>query len=93
MVTGDLRTTATSFTFNGVILVGRRADLDANTDSINGVIITGLNELLSGQSAPKSEIDRTNYLFYCSPSVNLAMQHLTGWVPILNAWVDNWAEY
>ena len=78
---------------------GRLVD---NTDdiSVQGALVTGLNEQLL-ISPGASSIGGTGSLVnpestkigYNSNEVRRALSALVGFVPLHNAWMDNWAMY
>ncbi len=94
IVTGNLILTGTSAEWNGVVLVGGRVEFTATTNRVRGLLITGLNEQLVGGNPPRGDIGATTIdVIYDSCFVQSAMQSLTGFVPVANAWVDNWSTY
>jgi hypothetical protein len=101
IVTGDLwldepSNYDDSFIWNGVILVGGKIDFDTHFTWIYGSVVSGLNELLGGPTSTGNVggLEGTNprllTIHYCSREIRRAV---TGFVPISNAWVDNWATY
>ena len=95
VVTGDFRITGSFFQWYGVVLVGGRVRFDADDQRFDGYVVSGLNEQMGvnvqrtklGGAGDYTDIDfNTHY-------IRRAMQPLTGFVPIGNAWMDNWATY
>ena len=100
IVTGDLTLNA-SFYWQGVVLVGGGIDFNPpqyGFSYIRGATVSGLNELLSGNPSQtefgfNQSISNWVFLLYDSCMVNSTLEALTGFAPIDNAWVDNWATY
>jgi len=95
MVTGDLTFTGSFAQWNGVVLVGGKVEFNASSSWVFGTIISGLNEQF-GTSPPASQIGGSGFaarLQYASCRVDEALAALTGFVPLENARVDNWATY
>ena len=94
IVTGNLTLTGVIFNFRGVILVGGRLITNTMFTTIRGVTVTGLNEQL-GMNPPVGRLGggwSQDYLYY-ECEVRNALNALVGFVPIQNAWIDNWAMY
>lgn len=99
IVFDDLTISGTSFTFNGVILVGGRITFGANYQLVNGLVVTGLNAQLgmgaqrteTGSSPPDNR--RDVYLYYDACRVDSALAPLRGLIPVRNAWLDTWESY
>jgi hypothetical protein len=93
IVTGDLTITGTRLQWYGVVLVGGKIEFD-NTDArFDGIVISGLNRQFSG-SPGKGELgDDYVDIDFDSNYVRRAMRSFAGFVPIANAWADNWATY
>ena len=100
IVTGDL-TIQSSFstpttTWNGVILVGGVIDFKATTTKINGMAISGLDKQLPEGAVPPENFGGSNLtlnIWHNSCFIQQSLQHLTGFAPITNGWVDIWATY
>ncbi|MFQ5703266.1 MAG: hypothetical protein ACE5HT_04515 [Gemmatimonadales bacterium] len=95
IVTGDLTLTGTFFSWRGVVLVG--GELTANTwfTIVRGTTVTGLNEAL-GMNPPVGQLgggSGAHYFEYFDCEIKNALGSLIGFVPIENAWFDNWATY
>jgi len=96
IVTGDLTFSGSYAYFLGIVLVGGRISFDAYYNYIIGAVVSGLEAQLVGGNPRGSEIfeaSKNLYIQYNSCYVRSALQNLTGFMPISNAWVDNWAEY
>jgi hypothetical protein len=98
IVTGDLTTAGANAIWQGVVLVGGKIIFTDRTDAqFSGLVISGLNELLSGASPQTTVLGGdplTQYHFdYCPSYVDATLAALAGFAPIPNAWVDNWASY
>lgn len=94
IVTGDLELRGASVDWYGIILVGGEIEFDATTTTIRGLVVSGLDELLPGTNPPRGDIGATTIrIWYDSCHVTDALRSLTGFTPIANAWVDNWATY
>jgi hypothetical protein len=95
IVTGNLTFTGTRLQWDGVVLVGGRIIFN-NTDArFDGLVVTGLNYQTGiGGSAPQGTLGVGNVdIDFHSDNVRRAMQGFAGFVPIANAWADNWATY
>lgn len=99
IVTGDLTTAGGTAGWQGIALVGGRIIFSNGTKSeFQGLVISGLNELLGGASPPATQLGGfgggTRWWFdYCPTHVDATLAALTGFAPVRNAWVDNWASY
>ncbi|MBI2401663.1 MAG: hypothetical protein HYV20_02770 [Gemmatimonadetes bacterium] len=99
IVTGDLTTSGSSAGWQGIVLVGGRIIFSNGTNSrFEGLVFSGLNELLGGAPPANTVLGGSGggtryHLYYCSPYVDATLAALTGFAPIRNAWVDNWASY
>lgn len=94
IVTGDLELRGASVDWYGIVLVGGEIQFDAATNSFRGLVVTGLDELLSGTNPPRGDLGgATIRIWYDSCHVTDALRSLTGFTPIANAWIDNWATY
>lgn len=96
IVTGDLRMSGSWGYFLGIVLVGGEIKFDATYNYLIGAVVSGLNEALPFGNTPRGDIFESNrhlYIQYNSCTVRTALQNLTGFMPVSNAWVDNWAEY
>ena len=97
VVTGDLRIRGASFKWYGVVLVGRQLKFDAADQRFDGYLVSGLQE----QDSTPPNIPRTKLggagnstsIHFNTADIRRAMESLTGFVPIGNAWMDNWATY
>lgn len=93
VVTGDL-TTGTTFYWQGIVLVGGRIIFNGTWNEVLGVVESGLNTLIPGGTSRRGDLgDAPVYVYYSSCLVNAALTSLTGFVPISNAWIDDWASY
>lgn len=96
IVTGDLTLAGSYFIWYGIVLVGGRIEFNASYNYFYGAVISGLNEQLQGKNPQRGEIGRTGKytrIWHTACAKNAALQSLTGFVPITNAWVDEWATY
>lgn len=105
IVTGNLTTAGTGapVVWRGVVLVGGFLTANAAVTEFRGVVMTGLNELLGTAVTTPNQVAGTvpplggqekEARFYYEPCyVSRALDPFTGWVPVTNAWVDNWATY
>ena len=95
IVSGDLTTDGLYFNWQGVLLVGGTVTFDADTTYARGAVISGLNHQTGPNPSPGdwgvagTHID----IRYNSCHVLSAFTSLTGFAPIENAWMDNWATY
>jgi hypothetical protein len=93
IVTGDLWVTGEEVQWNGIVLVGGEIYFKATTQLFDGIVVSGLKEQLSiatsvGDLGPGYvDVD------YNSCLVKQTLQNFTGFAPIPNGWVDNWAVY
>jgi hypothetical protein len=94
IVTGDLTFSGVWAQWYGVILVGGRVYFDASDYTlVMGTMVSGLNEGL-GTPATASQIgNRDVFLYYSSCAVDYTINKLSGFAPVTNGWVDNWAQY
>lgn len=98
IVKNDLTLQGLNATWNGIILVGGKVNFDAGTKiiglwfgqtTINGMVVSGMNN-----GGGKADIgDHPVVIQYNSCQIRSALARLTGFAPITNAWVDNWAMY
>lgn len=94
IVTGDLTLDGFFFSWRGVVLVGGRIVTNTMFTTVRGTTVTGLNEQL-GMNPPAGVVGGgwfQDYLYY-ECEVRSALDALVGFVPIQNAWIDNWAAY
>ncbi len=92
IVTGELDTEGAFFAWDGVILVGGKFDPDAAYTHIRGIVVSGLNKQL-GLGVAKNLFDNPLHIQYDSCTIQRSLQSLSGFIPIQNAWIDNWATY
>ena len=93
IVTGDLTFTGTRLQWDGVVLVGGRIIFN-NTDArFDGLVVTGLNYQLGGTPAQGTLGTGFVDIDFHSNKIRRAMQSFAGFVPIENAWADNWATW
>ena len=99
VVTGELRTTGISFYWEGLVLVGGSARFQATNNWIYGAVVTGMDKQL-GEIETETEVggkngalDRNLYIYYAPCMVDAALLSLTGFRPIENSMVDNWADW
>lgn len=91
-VTGDLTTSGTLAQWEGIVLVGGEIFFNADSTAFLGLVISGLNEQIG--NAPNARIgEQPVYIHYDSCRAAQTLAALTSFVPIRNAWVDNWASY
>lgn len=96
VIGGDLTVDGTSFTWDGVVLVGGAITF-AMTDTarIRGAVVSGLSRQVGASptwsvpGGPGSHVEIAHH----SCNVLQAMAALTGLAPIRNTWIDNWATY
>jgi type II secretory pathway pseudopilin PulG len=95
VVRDDLTITGTSFSFDGIILVGGMIQFQADSNVVQGLVMTGFNAGAqpseTGGNAAANERDA--YLYYNSCTVQSTLARLAGLSPIRNAWLDTWASY
>ncbi len=97
IVTGNLTLTGSFFDWEGIVLVGGGLTIDIPNGTVprfKGATVTGLNAQL-GMSPPANLVSgssRPDFLYY-SCYVQKALNSFIGFVPIRNAWIDNWAMY
>ena len=99
IVTGNLTTDGESNEWKGVVLVGGRIRFNAKSDKFWGAIVSGLDEQL-GSNPNRTLVggkyqgnDRQVEIYYAPCEIDKGMASLTGFVPLKNTWVDNWATY
>ncbi|MCZ6916820.1 MAG: hypothetical protein O7I93_08590 [Gemmatimonadetes bacterium] len=98
IITGELDTGNTGsdliFEWDGIVLIGDDLDADAlDSTVIRGLLVTGLNTLLAMTPDANVLANAPVYVYYDSCNIAKAMERFKGFVPIPNAWVDNWAMY
>ncbi len=94
IVTGDLEVKNTFFSWRGVVLVGGKLKPEANWVIVRGTIATGLNEAIGiDESKTKLGGQSGHFFSYYDCEIKNALGSLIGFVPIENAWIDNWATY
>ena len=95
VVTGDLTTNGTFAIWYGLVLVGGHIHFDAATTWIYGAVVTGMDEQL-GLNPGTTDIGgnlRDTDLYYAPCEVDKALLSLTGFRPLENTLVDNWADW
>lgn len=93
IASGDLYLTGESIQWNGIILVGGRLHPNASQQLIDGIVITGLKEQL-GIFVDPGYLGGGNFdVDYNSCHLTTTLAKLTGFAPITNGWIDNWATY
>lgn len=96
VVTGDMKTNGAFAYWQGLVLVGGDIHFDADYSYFYGAVVTGLDEQLGGPSPGTTDIggnNRNTYIYYAPCIVDMALLSLTGFRPIDNTLVDNWAEW
>ncbi|MBI2403385.1 MAG: hypothetical protein HYV20_11765, partial [Gemmatimonadetes bacterium] len=98
IVAGDLTiqstATAPTTTWYGVVLVGGQITFKASTSRIFGMAVSGLNKQLAAGAEPPENFGGTNVtIWHDACKIQQTLSRLTGFAPITNAWVDNWATY
>ncbi len=100
IVTGDLTMSGAGWViWQGIVLVGGKILFTSGTRSwFQGLVFSGLNEILGGASPGTTLLGGMGggtrwYFDYCPTYVDATLAALTGFAPIRNAWVDNWAAY
>lgn len=97
MVTGNLTLTGSALNWRGVVLVGGGLTINVGAGVFGyfrGITVTGLN-LQLGMSPLANQIaggSRQDFNFHRCEVEN-ALNSLIGFVPLQNAWIDNWALY
>lgn len=92
---GNLWVTGDNVQWYGVVLVGGTITFNANTQRFDGLVVSGLDEQLGvavgtgGFTTGSKNLD----IDYDSCRITDALARLTGFAPLTNAWVDNWATY
>lgn len=96
IVTGSLEIKGPyQFQFYGVLLVGGRIQFNAADQRFDGAVISGLNHQL-GQNMQKNGFAVVQLhvdIAYDSQHIRRALNRLSGFAPVQNAVVDNWASY
>ena len=92
IVTGSLTFGGAHASWEGVILVGRELTFGATYNRVDGLVVTGLQGGVS-QRTEFGRADMETVLRYNSCYVLQALEPLTGFTPISNTWIDNWATY
>jgi len=85
----------TGGTWQGIILVGgwvRRPT--GSTAQVNGMVVSGLNNLVTPNSVGPDSLDRSGpNLQWNSCSVTNAILGLATLTPLRNLWIDTWSSY
>jgi len=95
LVTGDLTLAGSYFNWQGLLLVGGQIIFTADTSRIHGGAVSGLKRQL-GSGATDNDWGPAGThieIHYYSCYVRNALLAETGFAPITNAWMDNWAAY
>jgi len=95
IVTGNLTLNGFFFSWGGVVLVGGQLIINTMFTTVRGVTVTGLNEQL-GMSPPMGQLGGgwvQNFLYYECEVQRTLKAAFSGFAPIQNAWIDNWAMY
>jgi hypothetical protein len=95
VVTGDLTITGTNVVYwYGVVIVGVQIAFDAPDTYIRGLVFSGLNEALGGSTSKESIGGQKRVdILYASCVVDAALAGMSGFAPVPNGWVENWATY
>jgi hypothetical protein len=96
VVQNDLTTGGTSFSFDGIILVGGRVLFRADSNVVRGLVVTGLDPATPSPSETggnPSGNERHTFVFYNSCAVQQVLARMAGLSPVRNAWLDTWATY
>lgn len=93
ITTGNLYVTGDLIQWNGIVLIGGRLVASANDQRFDGFVVSGLKEQL-GTAVSNGDLG-AGYLDidYDSCIANTTLAKLTGFAPITNGWIDNWATY
>ncbi|MEE8117832.1 MAG: hypothetical protein V3T28_12055, partial [Gemmatimonadales bacterium] len=95
VVTGVLRIRGASFKWYGIVLVGGQLRFDAADQRFYGSVVSGLDEQ-TGSNVPRTTLGgggNSTSIHFNTDYIRRAMEPLTGFVPVGNAWMDNWATY
>jgi hypothetical protein len=93
IVTDDLTMSGAFASWSGLVLVGDEIRFLATDSTVfRGMVISGLNGLLGSTHTIDFGATRVN-IRYDSCRISKALARLTGFFPVPNAWVDNWASY
>lgn len=95
IVTGELTIESDFFQWYGAILVGGRLRFYADDQRFDGYVASGLNEQLGVDVADThlGEGDDYTDMDFNSLFVRTSLNGLSGWVPVGNTWMDDWASY
>jgi len=99
IVTGDLTMAGVAAQWQGIVLVGGKIAFGAGTKAtFDGLVISGLNSILVGTPPQNTVLGGASgpawfHFNYCSTYVDASLTAFSGFAPIANAWVDNWASY
>ena len=95
VIDGNVDFEGSAFEWQGIVLVGGWANLEADTTRIEGALVTGM-ALQTGSSVPTNPWGGSGAhleVTYNSCYVNNAFTALTGFATIPGGWMDNWASY
>lgn len=95
VVTGDLFVTGAGSAWRGAVLVGGDIHFDGTLNDFRGTVVSGLNHVGGptpdgGVWGPSGTMTR---IWYHSCYVDSSLTAVSGFAPIRNAWIDNWATY
>jgi hypothetical protein len=95
IVLNKLDTEGARFEWDGVVLIGDDFDPNADTTIVRGLVVTGLDRIISAPVANNGfqDPDDNVYISYNSCNVARALARFRGFDAVRNAWIDNWATY
>jgi len=87
-------TMASGSQFKGIMLVGGHVVTPGNGVTVMGAVVTGLNNLVTPNSAGNDTIPRGTTVFHWSPcEVNNALSGMSSMTPMRHTFMDTWATY
>ncbi len=95
VIDGNVDFEGSVFEWQGVVLVGGDADIEADTVRIEGALVTGMR-IQTGSPVQTNRWGASGthlQVTYNSCYVNNAFAALTGFATIPGGWMDNWASY
>ena len=99
IVTGDLRMRGNYAYWFGLVLVGGEIEFYSLNNWVYGAVVSGMDKQL-GQNPSDTDlggksggIHRYTYIYYAPCLIDQALMSLTGFRPLENTLVDNWADW
>jgi hypothetical protein len=100
IIIGNATLSGARFKWQGVLAVGGNILFEAETSTVTGAVVSGLNMVLSPQGAGRA-LDWGRFgdagthieITYNSCTIRNAFRSLSGFALVPGAWMDRWASY